>query len=75
MATRKWQDQSGNDRYTTEVVLSGFDGVIKLLGGKNENGGQQDGGASSGGGSSRTKAPVSNDDMDDSIPFDRRLAA
>jgi len=30
--TRKWQDQSGNDRYSTEVVLSGFDAKLLLLG-------------------------------------------
>lgn len=69
MATRKWQDQSGNDRYTTEVVLSGFDGVIKLLGSKNENGGQQDGGGSGSSGSSKNRAGTANTDMDDEIPF------
>ena len=31
LATRKWQDQSGNDRYSTEVVLQGFDAKIQLL--------------------------------------------
>ena len=30
--TRKWQDQSGNDRFSTEVVLSGFDAKLLLLG-------------------------------------------
>ena len=34
MQTRKWQDQSGNDRYTTEVVLPTFGGAITLLGDK-----------------------------------------
>lgn len=34
MQTRKWQDQSGNDRYTTEVVLPAFGGAITLLGDK-----------------------------------------
>jgi len=32
--TRKWQDQNGNDRYSTEVVLDGFNGQFELLGGK-----------------------------------------
>ena len=39
LQTRKWQDQSGNDRYTTEVVAQGFNGVMQMLGGKQE--GQQ----------------------------------
>ena len=36
LQTRKWQDQSGNDRYTTEVVVQGFNGVMQMLGGKQE---------------------------------------
>jgi single-strand DNA-binding protein len=38
MQTRKWQDQSGNDRYTTEVVLPKFRGELQLIGGKSDNG-------------------------------------
>jgi single-strand DNA-binding protein len=38
MQTRKWQDQSGNDRYTTEVVLQGFDAKLVMLGSKNDRG-------------------------------------
>lgn len=34
LKTRKWQDQSGQDRYTTEVVVQGFNGVMQMLGGK-----------------------------------------
>ena len=37
LSTKKWQDKNGQDRYTTEVVLSGFDGTMQMLGG----GGQQ----------------------------------
>ncbi len=33
-ATRKWQDQGGADRYTTEVVVDGFSGVLQMLDGK-----------------------------------------
>jgi len=47
LQTRKWQDQSGNDRYSTEVVLRGFDGTLTMLDGRGEGGG---GGARSGGG-------------------------
>jgi single-strand DNA-binding protein len=39
LETRKWQDQSGADRYTTEVVLSRFRGELTLLDGRNERGG------------------------------------
>ncbi len=41
LQTRKWQDQSGQDRYSTEVVLQGYDGVMQMLGGKSDNAGQQ----------------------------------
>ncbi|GKT11938.1 MAG: single-strand DNA-binding protein [Thiomicrorhabdus sp.] len=44
LQTRKWQDQNGQDRYTTEVVLSGFDGTMQMLGG---GGGQRQGGDAS----------------------------
>ena len=36
LQTRKWQDQSGQDKYTTEVVVDSFDGVMQMLGGKVE---------------------------------------
>lgn len=44
--TRKWQDQNGNDKYTTEIVLSGFDSVMQMLGGGNQS--AQQSGQSSG---------------------------
>ncbi|CAE6925025.1 Plays an important role in DNA replication [Vibrio sp. B1FIG11] len=34
LQTRKWQDQSGQDRYSTEVVVQGFNGVMQMLGGR-----------------------------------------
>lgn len=40
LQTRKWEDQSGQDRYTTEIVVQGFNGVMQMLGG---NGGGQGG--------------------------------
>ncbi|GHC46715.1 hypothetical protein GCM10007315_05600 [Gemmobacter tilapiae] len=46
LETRKWQDQSGQDRYTTEVVLRPFTGNMTLLDGRGEGGG----GGQSGGG-------------------------
>lgn len=36
LQTRKWQDQSGQDRYTTEVVIRPFNGSMQMLGGKGE---------------------------------------
>ena len=39
LQTRKWQDQNGQDRYSTEVVVQGFNGVMQMLGSKQE--GQQ----------------------------------
>ena len=37
LQTRKWQDQSGNDRYTTEVVLQGFNSTLTLLDSKSNS--------------------------------------
>ena len=39
LETRKWQDQNGQDRYTTEVVLRPFTGNLTLLGGRGDGGG------------------------------------
>lgn len=41
LQTRKWQDQNGQDRYTTEVVVQGFNGVMQMLGGKSQGNQQQ----------------------------------
>jgi single-strand DNA-binding protein len=49
LQTRKWTDQSGADRYTTEVVLQRFRGELTLLGGRDSGG--QGGGNQGGGGS------------------------
>ena len=54
LRTRKWQDASGNDRYTTEVSVAGFDGKLVMLDGPRGGSGGGDGwsGGASGGGSS-----------------------
>jgi single-strand DNA-binding protein len=44
LETRKWQDQNGQDRYTTEVVLRPFTGNLTLLGGRGDSGGSGGGG-------------------------------
>ncbi|HCG8859904.1 single-stranded DNA-binding protein [Vibrio parahaemolyticus] len=41
LRTRKWKDQSGQDRYSTEVVVMGFNGVMQMLGGRAQGGAQQ----------------------------------
>ena len=62
LRTRKWTDQNGNERYATEVVLSGPGANLRLLGGK---------GSGSGGTSNQRNSAASfkNDDLDDDIPW------
>ena len=50
LQTRKWQDQNGQDRYSTEVVLQGFGSTLTMLDGR--DGGSQGGGQGGGGGQS-----------------------
>ncbi len=81
LQTRKWQDQSGNDRYTTEVVLQRFRGELQLLDSRASGEGREsfpdEGGARSSGFSraaaSERRPAVSNgasaDPIDDDIPF------
>ena len=76
LETRKWQDQSGQDRYTTEIVLRGYRAELQILDSRNSggDGGGRDygrgdyqdgsGGDSGGGGGSGGAA-----DYDDEIPF------
>jgi single-strand DNA-binding protein len=84
LQTRKWQDQSGNDRYTTEVVIRGLNGVLTMLDGP-QGGGSRGGGGDwdqGGGGGGRggsggsgwnqgggSAAGGAADDLDDDIPF------
>ena len=79
LQTRKWQDQSGADRYTTEIVVKPFSGSVELIGGK-----KPDGGAGSGGDDRGYQKPPTDDggtygdqqqgsggrnNLDDEIPF------
>src|SRR5690606_13881276 len=50
LQTRKWQDQTGNDRYSTEVVLQGFNSTLTMLDGRGDGGGRSGGGSDFGGG-------------------------
>jgi single-strand DNA-binding protein len=80
LQTRKWQDKDGQDRYSTEVVLQGFNSALTML----DRAGGSGGASSDAGGdfgspgptASREKRPAmagagggKNDDMDDEIPF------
>ena len=85
LQTRKWQDQSGQDKYSTEVVLQGFRGELTLLdraGGAGGTGGGGDFGSEDAGGEFGSAGPTrkvaaaagaggrgSRGDMDDEIPF------
>ena len=83
--TRKWQDQSGNDKYTTEVVLQRFRGELVLLDSREGSGGGSGrdfgvgedfsgggGYSGSGGGSQKQQRPqpaAFDTDLDDDVPF------
>ena len=70
LQTRKWQDQNGQDRYTTEVVVSGFNGTLQMLD-------RRDDSSSSAPSENVTEkdqaepsiTPVSKDEFEDDIPF------
>ena len=74
LQTRKWTDQSGQERYSTEVVLQGFNSTLTMLdgrsggasGGGGDYGGSDDYGSGSSGGGGRGNF---SQDLDDEIPF------
>ena len=73
--TRKWADQSGVEKFSTEVVLAKFRGELTMLDGRNADAEQGEGGGYGGGFSSGPKTPRSGPreeftaDLDDEIPF------
>lgn len=68
LQTRKWQDQSGADKYSTEVVLQGFGGTLTMLDGPSGNGQSQ--GYDSGSMGNYDAPPAGGGrDLDDEIPF------
>jgi single-strand DNA-binding protein len=82
LQTRKWTDQSGQEKYTTEVVLQRFRGELTMLDGRAGGGGDSpsdgdemgssggySGGGGGGGRSSGSRAPAGGGDLDDDIPF------
>jgi single-strand DNA-binding protein len=79
LQTRKWTDQSGQEKYSTEIVLQNFRGELVLLDARGEGGGGRDfgggedfGGGGSGGSSrqqSRPQPAAFDTDLDDDVPF------
>jgi single-strand DNA-binding protein len=85
LQTRQWEDQSGQKRYTTEVVLQKFRGELQMLDGRGGGGAGEDAGGrqsrgadfgssgpmerSGGGGAGGGRAPSYANDLDDEIPF------
>ena len=85
LQTRKWQDQSGADRYSTEVVLQGFGGTLTMLDGRDGGGGggydqgaggydqgggyDQQGGGGQSSGGGNQGGGGGSRDLDDEIPF------
>ena len=80
LQTRKWQDQSGVDKYSTEIVLQRFRGELQMLDSRGDGGGGGSGGGGGmagepagddygGGASSGGGAPSGGGDFDDDIPF------
>ncbi len=82
LETRKWQDQSGQDRYSTEVVLRPYSSTLTMLDGRSDSSGGGSYGGDSGGyggdsggydNNDRGAAPANNtssrSDLDDEIPF------
>lgn len=72
LQTRKWTDQSGQDRYSTEIVIGKFGGELVLL--DKPSGDQEDAPraaprASNGGGQRKPEPRQAFDDFDDAIPF------
>jgi len=73
LQTRKWQDKSGADRYTTEVVVSGFNGTLQMLDRRDDVGGAPRPATSSAPQAAAPAqdpiTPVDNSGFDDDIPF------
>ena len=74
LQTRKWQDQNGQDRYTTEVVISGYSGTLQMLDRRddmNSNNASQQAQPQAQNSNQPAPAitPVASDEFEDDIPF------
>ena len=68
LQTRKWQDKDGHDRYSTEVVLQGFNSQLALLDTRGGSGAADTSDSDFGDGGP-SAVPGKSSDMDDEIPF------
>lgn len=72
LQTRKWQDQAGNDRYSTEIICNAFNGSMKMLSTRRND---SAGGGSDFGGDSQRDSPSGGEsfgagnELDDDVPF------
>jgi single-strand DNA-binding protein len=64
LQTRKWQDQNGQDRYSTEIVIQGLGGTLTMLDGAAGGGGSMGGGGGGGGGGARSGGGASGGSWD-----------
>ena len=76
LTTRKWTDQQGVEKYSTEIVLQRFRGELTMLGGKNDrdssgasSGGDDYGSSFNQGGPAKASGPKESFELDDEIPF------
>jgi single-strand DNA-binding protein len=81
LQTRKWTDQQGVEKYSTEVVIGRFNGQLTMLGGRADGAGQSSGGGYGGGrdddyssgfstgGANKPSGPKESYDLNDDIPF------
>jgi single-strand DNA-binding protein len=73
LQTRKWQDQSGQDRYTTEVVISGFNGTLQMLDRRDDSNSPMQSQSQVQPAQNAQQAPsitpVAQDEFEDDIPF------
>ena len=77
LQTRKWTDQQGAEKYSTEIVLQKFRGELTMLDGRSQGEGAEEGGYGSGGGGFQSSRPAKSSgpresfaaDLDDEIPF------
>ena len=85
LQTRKWTDQQGVEKYSTEIVVGKFKGELTMLGGRSEGGASQGGGYGGGqsggrgdddyssgfstGGTNKPSGPKESYDLNDDIPF------
>lgn len=69
LQTRKWEDQSGQERYSTEVVLQGFNSALTMLDGRGDGGARDSGEPSPNHYADEEMRAGPANDMDDEIPF------